>query len=118
MPYWSHKLQEMIVFQLAFEADGVEVHVAHVAQFRFLPLGRRAQQHVERVAGAAYQNVLAVDVEQAMALGIDFRSHLADAELNARYIARLAADFEESIPADTDSARPPAPATTGAAWRS
>jgi len=34
------ELQEMIVLQLAFEADGVEVHVAHILQLRFLTFRR------------------------------------------------------------------------------
>ena len=91
------QLEEMVVFQLAFEAHGVEVHVADVAQFGFLPLRGGAQEHVEGVAGAAYENVLAVDVEQAMALGVDLGGDLADAELDVARIGDAAVHLEPQI---------------------
>ena len=88
------EFQKMIVFELAFEAHGIEIHVAHVAQFGLLAFGRGAQQHVEGVARAADQDVLAVDVEQAMALGVEFAGDFADAELGVAGVAHLAAGLE------------------------
>ena len=64
----------MVVLQLALETDGVEVHVADILQLGLLVLRRGCEQHVEGVAGAADENVLSVDAEQAVFLVVDDRS--------------------------------------------
>ena len=87
------ELEEVVVFELAFEAHGVEVHVLDVAELGFLALGRPAQQHVERVAGAADQDVLAVDAEEAMAV-VQLTGDLADAEVYVGRVACPAGDVE------------------------
>ncbi len=88
------QFEEMIVLHLAFEADGVEVHVADVAELGILALGGGAQQHVEGVAGAADQDVLAVDMEDAVKFGIHLAGDLANAEFGVAGIGDGAADVE------------------------
>src|SRR5580704_12963856 len=87
-------VEEFLSFELAFEADGVQSHVADVAEFVVQALGVFAHHHVWGPAAAADQDVLAIDVEGASAGGVDFGSHLADSELGLRAIADGTVDFE------------------------
>ena len=67
--------------EFAFEADGVQPHVADVAEFVVQALRVFAQHQVGRPAAAANQNVLAVDVKRAPADGVEVGSDFANAEL-------------------------------------
>ena len=60
------EVEEFLRFEFAFEADGVESHVADVAEFVVQALRVLAQHHVRGPAAAADQNVLAVDVEDGV----------------------------------------------------
>src|SRR5262249_37585008 len=90
------ELEEVLVFEFAFEAHGIEVHVLDVAEFGFLPLGRTAQQHVERVARAADQDVLAVDLEEPVSIR-ELAGDFADAEVDMRSVAGFAPDLESEV---------------------
>ena len=81
-------VEEFLGFELAFEADGVQSHVADVAEFVVQTLRVFAQHHVGSPAAAADQDVLAVDVEGASAGGVDFGSDFANAELGVCGIGR------------------------------
>ncbi len=74
-------IEELLGFEFAFEADGIESHIAHVAEFVVQALRVLAQHHVGSPAAAADEDVLAVDVEGASAGGVEFGSHFANAEL-------------------------------------
>ena len=81
------QMEELLGFELAFEADGVEVHVAHHVELVTQALVVGAQQHVLRPACAANQNRLAVYAKQTAAVGGEFRCDLADAEIR-RFVRR------------------------------
>src|ERR1017187_9125915 len=63
-------------------------------KLRILAVRRGAQQHVETVARAADQDILAVDVKQTMSLGVDLGSHLANPEADVAGIRRPAIDVK------------------------
>ncbi len=87
----------MVVLQLAFQPHRVEVHVTDVFQLGLLPLRRRAQEHVEGVARAADEDVLAVDPKQAVPFGVDLGGHLADAKPDVAGVGDLAVDFQLQV---------------------
>src|SRR5262252_9753495 len=61
-------LEERLVLEFAFEANGVQADFFHVAKFGFPFRLIDPQEHVRRPAAAAYKNWLAVDLQQAVAL--------------------------------------------------
>ena len=75
------EVEKFLGFELAFEADGVESHVADVAEFVVQALRIFAQHQVGGPTAAANQNILAVDVEGAAADGVEVGSDFANAEL-------------------------------------
>ena len=88
------QVEKFLGFQLAFEADGVQSHVLHVAELVAQPLRVFAQHHVGRPAAAADQDVLAIDGKQPPVgrkhLGLD----LANAKFCLRAVGRLAVKVE------------------------
>src|SRR5580700_8453165 len=58
---------ELLRFEFAFEANGIEPHVADVAEFVAQPLRIFAQHQVGGPAAAAYQNVLSVYMKRPAA---------------------------------------------------
>src|ERR1700722_1921101 len=88
------EVEEFLCFELAFESYGVQAHIAHVAEFVVQSLRVLTQHHVRCPAGAANQNVLAVDVEGAPTDGIEVGCDFADAELTVRAIAYRAVDLK------------------------
>ena len=94
MPCSIGEMKELIGFELAFEANGVQVHVAHQAELVAQAVLIGAQQHVLRPAAAANQNALAVHAEETAAVGREFRGDFADAEVHALLVGHLACDAE------------------------
>ena len=87
-------LVKMVVHELAFQANGVEVQVADVAQLVVFARGGEAKQHILGPAAAADEDFLAVDVEDAMLLRVQFGGDAADAEIEFLDIGDLPADGE------------------------
>ena len=75
------QIEELFGLQLAFEADGVQSHVLHIAELVAQALRVLAQHHVGRPAAAADQDVLAVDGKQAPVGCEHFGFDLANAKL-------------------------------------
>ena len=68
-PVLVGEVVEELALQLPLEADGVEAHLARVAQLGLEPLaGRGPEHHVGSPAPAADEDRLAVDLEEAVAL--------------------------------------------------
>ncbi len=88
------QVEKLLSFQLALEPDGVEAHVAHVAEFILQALRVFAEHQVRSPAAAANQNVLAVDVEDASANRIEVGSDFANAKLALGAVAQPAAGLE------------------------
>ncbi len=88
------QVEKFLGFQLAFEADGVQPHVLHIAELVAQALRVFAQHHVGRPAAAADQDVFAVDRKQAPVgrehLGLD----LANAKFCLRAVGNLAVQIE------------------------
>ncbi len=84
------EVEEVFGLELAFEADGVEVHVAHHAELIAQPVAIGAEQHVLRPSGAADEDRLAVHAEEAAARGCELGSNFADSELNCLFVRDLA----------------------------
>ena len=84
------KIEEVVGVEFSFEADGVEVQIAHHAELLPQPRGIGAQQHVLRPASAADEDGFAVDAEEAAAaVSCKFRGDFADAELDGLLVHRL-----------------------------
>src|ERR1700722_19723048 len=64
------EIEKLLRLDFAFEADGVEAHVADVPEFVMESLRILAQHHVGGPTAAANENVFSVDVEGAAADGI------------------------------------------------
>ena len=75
------EMKEVFGLELAFKANGVQVHIADHAELIAQPVIVGAQEHVLRPAGAANEDRLAIDAEEAAAGGCEFGSDLADAEI-------------------------------------
>ena len=79
-------MEKLFSFELALQADGIQVHVAYhaelVAQAAFIG----SQQHILRPAGTPNQDGLAVDAKQPAAIGSKFRGNLANSEFHALLI--------------------------------
>ncbi len=84
------EIVKFVGFQLPFQANGVQVHVADVAEFVFQAIEILAQKHVRRPAAAADQDLFSVDVELTSAGGIQFGSDFADAEFDGLRVGLLA----------------------------
>ena len=69
-PLLVGEIEEVIAHDLAFQPHRVQVHVFDVLQLLFFSERRLAKQHVWRVPGAANENSLSVDTEDAMRLGV------------------------------------------------
>ena len=61
------EIEKFLCLQLAFQADRVQAHVSHVAEFVMQALRVFAQHHVGSPAAATNQNIFAVDVKCASA---------------------------------------------------
>src|SRR5438105_652625 len=85
---------EAIVFVIAFQPQGIEMHVERVSQLRVLPLRLWAQEHVGRPTAATNENATAVDAEKSPALWRRFRRDLTDAETQILQIGH-ASIFQE-----------------------
>src|SRR5260370_494676 len=55
------EVEKVLVFELSFHADRIEVHVAGVAHLRLLPLGSRPQHHVGSPSTAEDHQTTAID---------------------------------------------------------
>ena len=88
------EIEEFLGFELAFEADRVEPHIAHVTKFVVQTLRVLAEHQVWSPAAAADEDVFAVHLKLAAARGIDFRGYLANAEFGFGAIAQGTADIK------------------------
>jgi hypothetical protein len=86
------ELEKIIRFQLAFEANGVQVHIAHQAKFVAQALRLLTHQHVLRPPCAADKNRLAIDVKESIALVGEFGSDLPYAELDGFFVGHFPVD--------------------------
>ena len=98
--------EEVLGFELAFKADGVQIHVAHHADLVAQAIVVGAQQHVLRPAGAANQNRLAVHAKEAAAVGCEFRRDFANAEVDALFVGLSALSTESSASGVRGAASP------------
>src|SRR5437660_3970792 len=71
---------ETIVLVIAFQPNGVEMHVERVAELRILSLRLRSEEHVGRPAAAADENSSTVYAKETPAFRRRLRGDLADAE--------------------------------------
>ena len=78
--------EEIVGFELALEADGVEVHVLDEIELVAKPLVVGAQQHILRPACTANQNRFAVHAKQPAAVGGELRRDFANAEVHALFV--------------------------------
>jgi len=62
------EVKELLGFKFAFQANGVEVHLADELELLAQAFGVGAQQHVLRPAGAADEDAFAVDAEESAAV--------------------------------------------------
>ena len=86
MPRSSARRKEVVGFELAFKADGVQVHVLDKVELVAKAAVVGAQQHVLRPARAANENRLAIHAKEAAAVGCQFGSDFADAEVDALFV--------------------------------
>src|SRR5207237_3824748 len=73
-------LEEFVAVEAAFEANGVEVHVANVSEVSVKFCGRPAEEQIGRPGSAANQNFAAIHFEEAMIFVGEFGGDFADAE--------------------------------------
>src|SRR5215472_16842650 len=83
------KIEKVVVLQLSFQPHSVEVEVTHVVQLGQLSFRRRAEQHVKAVPCAADEDVLSIDLKDAMSLFVNRRSDLANSKKNVGGIGNL-----------------------------
>src|SRR5580700_11306399 len=90
-------IEKVFVIDAAFQAHGVQPHVAHIRQIGINALRRIAQEHVRRPRRSANQNFFAVDFEKPVALVRQLRSRFANAERHLRGIRNLPSSFERQL---------------------
>src|SRR3981081_1023335 len=90
-------VEEFVSIQLAFQPNGIQVHVAYVAKLVFQTLRRFEQHHVGRPAGASNENAFSVHLEKKGILLVYFRSDFPDAKLRFQLIGRGVVHFEFQI---------------------
>ena len=78
------EIEETVVLQLALQAHRVEVEIAHVVELGLLPLGRGSKQEVKAVSGPSDEDVLAIDLKDAVTFLVNVRSDLAHSEADMR----------------------------------
>src|SRR5581483_12402686 len=95
------------------EPDCVQVHVLHIPNLLDFALSRWTKKHVRRPAAATDEDRPAVDLEHAIALRIQFGSHLPDAEMNQITVGSLVVhhhlQFQSIQVLRPDVHRPPEP---------
>jgi hypothetical protein len=92
-------MKELIGFELAFEANGVQVQIAHQTELVAQAVLIGAQQHILRPAAATNKNAFAVHAEETAAVGREFRGDLAESEVYALLIRGLALNAEAHVEA-------------------
>ena len=87
-------MEELIGFEFALQADGVQIQIAHQAELIAQAVVIGAQQHILRPAAATNQDGLAVHAEETAAVGRQFRGDLTESEVHALLIGGLALNAE------------------------
>src|SRR5262249_22099649 len=81
------QIEKMIVFNLALQADGVQIHVQGVTHLLLHALVAAVQQHVKGPAAAANHNLFSIDFEQTVALLRELAGYLAYPKMDRLAIA-------------------------------
>ena len=83
------QVKELLGLQFAFQADGVQIHIAHQTELIAQTILIGAQQHILRPATAANQNRLSVYAEELAPAGRVLRRDFANPEIDALLIRNL-----------------------------
>ena len=73
-------LKEFIAIEMAFKANGIQAHVTNIGKVSVQSSGGPSKKHVLVPSGAANEHFPAIDLEEAMAFGREFRSNFANAK--------------------------------------
>src|SRR5436305_8513761 len=86
--------EQFIAIESAFEANGVQVHVADISEIGIEFCRKPTKEQIGSPSGAANQDFPAINFEQTMPLVSELRTDFADAEGHVGRIGNLLADFE------------------------
>ncbi len=78
--------EEFLGLQLAFKADGIQIHVADQMELVAKAVIVGPQQHVLGPPGTANENRLAIHAKEATAVRCEFRSDFSNSEVDALFI--------------------------------